>query len=161
MSSFVSSPPTSFSLLLLLWEIESWAGSLATKLNTSYSSVYTAQFVLMFLFIQRILCLVEMVTFGMHSSHYFMNFCLPNVVQSVVSISLLAFSKSAWTYFQMARFLTFIGGGLLDHFRVRVHVNPLWSELLGWNFFVLKETINYILELYSVITQEKQNTFWQ
>ena len=55
----------------------------------------------------------------------FHEFCLPNAVQSVVSISLLAFSKSAWTYFQMARFLTFTGSGFLDHFRVRVHVNPL------------------------------------
>ena len=78
---------------------------------------------------------MEMVTFGMHSSIIFINLVshmshaesmldsLYRGVQSVVSISLLAFSKSAWAYFQMLRFLAFTGGGFRDHFRVRV--NPL------------------------------------
>ena len=100
-----------------------------------YTLFLFLSFALIFLFIQGILCLVEMVTFGMHSSIISMNFVsqmshaesmldsLYKGVQSVVSISLLAFSKSAWAYFQMARFLAFMGGGFLDHFRVRV--NPL------------------------------------
>ena len=59
---------------------------------------------------------MEMVTFGMYSSIISINLVshmshaesmldsLYRGVQSVVSISLLAFSKSAWAYFQMLRF---------------------------------------------------------
>jgi len=80
-------------------------------------------FALMVLLIQGKLCLVEMVTFGMHFSIISMNFfshmshakstliSLCKKVQSVASINLLAFSKSAWAYFPTLHFLVFVGVG--------------------------------------------------